>query len=206
MIARAIVYRDTSPTSSRFFAFNASTLAAFLFVLVLELVEDVLTHAELLPQPPVNEEDLEHYSDLDGDSLKQIFAKMDLPRKRFSTAKSWNLDGLACDGAKAVSDFDRLANAGPGAETVSICSCAGGLTFAANTRHSWRDNLRLRMGQQRRVQHASSLHGLRPLTFFDHLGILCIFLGMAICFSDLMVGPGYLRGVCPEPSPVFSAL
>jgi len=57
------------------------------------------------------------------------------------------------------------------------------------------------LGQPRSLTPSLPLHGLRPLPFMYHFSIVGIILEVTRSLVELLIGGGYLRGVCPAPEP-----
>ena len=57
------------------------------------------------------------------------------------------------------------------------------------------------LGQPRSLVPSLPLHGLRPLPFMYHFSIVGIILEVTRSLVELLIGGGYLRGVCPAPEP-----
>lgn len=199
MLARAIVLQDVDPSSPHFFAFNANFLGAFLTSILFEILEDAIVHHDLVPVPGVTAFDMSIFSTMESSDLRSIYATVQ------GSAKSggddvWRMDELTAAGRKASSDFNRKLESSGGRVCAFACD-----DFDRKPEQPG-DAFRRRQGQLRKMHHCASLHGLRPLTLIDHFGVISVFVGLAVVMSDVLFGPGYVKGVCLEPPPLLSTL
>jgi len=190
------VYQDFDPSSPQFFAFSLPFVGALLLGLALEFLEDVITHFNIVPEPPADEFDCGFYGGMEADDMRQIFGTTHVATQACSHESPWRSHELNAEGLKSKSAFDDSAECAT--KTLSI-------GFASSNVDRPGDVFRRRYGQMRRMQRATSLHGLRKLTIYDHVGPVAVMLGTAAVFIEVMVGPGYLRGVCSQPPPMTSS-
>lgn len=194
VFARAVVFHNISlphniSDAPRAAFFNASTLMAMTLTLVVEIAEDVLIHNEIIPHPPVTEDDLRHYSTIGGTSTKQIL-------------------GVAEAGEAEGSDMWRLHELQPGTIQQQF-EKKGTLNVAlsCNTKCVTRgERVREFLGQKRKTFRARSLHCIRQISYLDTLGFLSVNMAAPMLLMEIMAGPGYIRGVCDEPVPLISSL
>ena len=57
------------------------------------------------------------------------------------------------------------------------------------------------LGQPRSLNPSLALHGLRPFPFMYQFSIMCIIVEVTWSLVTLLLGNGYVRGLCPAPEP-----
>ncbi|CAE6957576.1 unnamed protein product [Symbiodinium natans] len=201
---------------------STNTVVALAVIFVFEVLEDVFHHWELLPFAPVPQAAAEYFSSLDAYSPYQST----VPLTQWSSVTGPVLPE-PCDWERRVSNGsvsstpehsplgDSPVNVSPGVSpkrsvksdgsefsgpsrrrrpSVSSAVSTGGVEtgFSGVVRRWW--------GQDLKVHTALRLWHLRSWSWPVTLSMIWIMNVYTICCLELLLGPGYLRGLCADPT------
>eukprot|EP00913_Durusdinium_trenchii_P030042 g28152.t1 len=185
---RAIIYRSFSAVDAPLApAFNLSATILIPVLLTAEFIEDHIVTNELLPINPAGPGLLKINAAGDNADPCQLITLEHLP----SVAENdpWKMMELQTASRRSKMNFDMSNCEGPPQKTVS-------LSFSET--YVWA-RLRRWFGQPRSLNSSPALHGLRELPFRIHLSFIGIVAEFTAGLLGLLVGAGYMRGLCPAP-------
>ncbi|CAK9109293.1 unnamed protein product [Durusdinium trenchii] len=182
--ARAIEY-GWSMNGPKAPFFNTSAMCVLIACFILEKIEDVVVVHELLPVNPAGPGLLKKYSAGTNADPKQLVAVENLPTE--AASDPWRMDELELSGRK--SSRSTMTEAKVLQQRVSL----------GPRQDSMWCRLRAGMGQPRSLVPAPSLHGLREIPFEHQLCMVGCIGEFVIGLTYLLIGAGYMRGLCDAP-------
>lgn len=167
-------------------AFNLSATIMIPILLLAELVEDEIVVNEWLPVNPAGPGLLKVNSQGDNADPSQLITLEHLPNV---PDDPWKMSELK---TTRTSSSISLADASGGSPLRKTPS----LSMKETSRWA---SLRRYLGQPRSLNSSPCLHGLRELPFMAHFSFIGIVSLMTSALIALLLGAGYMRGMCNEP-------
>lgn len=190
--ARAINYRQLGFDTPQAATFNLSATLVIISLLFTEVVEDEIVCRELLPVNPAGPGLLKVNLQGENGDPSQLLA---LEYVSNVPADPWKMTELGDSGRRlsTVSSPNRRASVSSIGSSVSKT-----ISLGPREGYIWA-RLRGWFGQPRVLNPAPSLHGLRELPFVCQLSFISIVCEFTSGLLSLLVGAGYMRGICPSP-------
>lgn len=186
---------------------STNTVIAVVVILVFEMLEDCFHHWEVLPFAPLPMAAAEYFASLDKYSPYQSTVPATAITSSPTTVGGGPPSSIGmCDASpKSTTEVEVspiASELSTGSHTpvrgrrVSISSAVsvGGVEtgVSGKVRRWW--------GQDLKVHTALRLWHLRSWSWPVTLSMIWIMNVYTICCLELLLGPGYLRGLCPEPT------
>ncbi|CAK9025215.1 unnamed protein product [Durusdinium trenchii] len=206
---RAMIYQSSEVDGPWAPAFNLSATVLIPALMLAEVVEDEIVTRELLPVNPAGPGLLKLNTAGDNADPAQLITLEHLPN--VPENDPWKMMELETSGRRSkMTSMRRTASASSLGE-MGIASCDTAVTQATQASvpkksvslgisetYMWA-RLRRWFGQPRALNSSAALHGLRELPFMIHLSFIGIVAEFTAGLLGLLVGAGYIRGICPEP-------
>ena len=186
--ARAIAFSDSLGLEGpRAPVFNLSALVLIPTLLLAEILEDEIVTREWLPMNPVGPGLLKVNVNGDNADPAQLITLEHLPN--VPDDDPWKVSEISNVSKRTTRTSLEEANEGNILKTPSLS------IFESS---KW-SNFRKYLGQPRGLNPSPSLQGLRELPFMFHFSFANIVCNIASSLIALLLGGGYMRGMCSEP-------
>ncbi|CAK9102685.1 unnamed protein product [Durusdinium trenchii] len=211
---RAMMYQSFQAEGPLAPAFNVSAMVLIPTLMLFEILEDEIVTRELLPVNPAGAGLLKVNTAGDNADPAQLLTLEHLlcvPEN-----DPWKMSELEASGKRSMMtsslrrtssslshrsrDSDTATSRRDGADGNMGLQHEPEKTVSLGIRESYLwARLRSWFGQSRALNSSPALHGLRELPFMVHLSFIGIVGEFTSSLLGLLIGAGYMRGLCPEP-------
>jgi len=160
-----------------------------------EMAEDYMVAK--LPTMPITSDIIEYYEQFDSTDPRQVLA---MEAVSMYSTDPWRMTELDEHGQRGFSAWDSSSHKGGSEDSPHLVRKAA-LDSATHP-----ESLARWLGQKREVSYTSSLWCTRSIDYPTAFAIILSSVNLGSILYDLLLGPGYVRNSCNEPSTIQTCM